>query len=206
MNRQSDKFCSSRREFLAKSALGGAALVGGLSLARSAHAAGSEVVRIGLVGCGGRGTGAAVNALKNAAKANVKLVAMADAFSDRLESSLRNIQAELQGPPMVDVPPERQFVGLDAYQKAARCRRGHGAVVRPAGLPPRAVRGRRQGRQARLHGEAGGHRRPRHPPHPGRQRRGQEEEPAWWPWAITSATRTSTAKWSSGSTTGPSAN
>ena len=59
------------------------ALAGGLGLARSAYAAGSDVVRIGLVGCGGRGTGAAVNALKNAAGAKLKLVALADAFEGR---------------------------------------------------------------------------------------------------------------------------
>jgi predicted dehydrogenase len=116
MNHESRKFSASRREFLAKSALGGAALAGGLSLARSAHAAGSDVIRIALVGCGGRGTGAAVNALKNAAQAKLKLVAMADAFSDALESSLKSIQSACKD--QVDVTPERKFVGLDGYQKA----------------------------------------------------------------------------------------
>jgi predicted dehydrogenase len=115
MNQESHKFCASRREFLVKSAVGGAALAGGLSLARSAHAAGSDVIRLGLVGCGGRGAGAAVNALKNAAKARVKLVAMADAFADRLESSLKRIQSA--GKDQVDVTPQRKFVGLDGYQK-----------------------------------------------------------------------------------------
>ena len=115
MNHASRKFCASRREFLAKSALGGAALAGGLSLARSVHAAGSDVVRIALVGCGGRGTGAAVNALKNAAKAKLKLVAMADAFGDRIDSSLKQIQSACKD--QVDVTPERKFIGLDCHQK-----------------------------------------------------------------------------------------
>lgn len=106
-----------RRDFLKSAAIaGGGAIAGQLSLARSAHAAGSDVFKIALVGCGGRGAGAAVNAIQNAAGANVKLVAMADAFTDRLESSLRNIEKKCPG--KVDVPAERRFAGLDAYQKA----------------------------------------------------------------------------------------
>lgn len=104
---------ASRRDFL-KTAAAGTALAGGLTLAQSVHAAGSDLIKIALVGCGGRGTGAAVNALST--KANVKLVAMADAFRDRLEGSLRGIQGNCPG--KVDVPEERRFIGLDAYQKA----------------------------------------------------------------------------------------
>ena len=62
------------------------AAVGSLAIERSAHAAGSDTLHVGLVGCGGRGTGAAGNAL--AADKNAKLVAMADAFADRLQASL----------------------------------------------------------------------------------------------------------------------
>ena len=61
-------------------------MIGGLAGAGSVHAAGSDTLRIGLVGCGGRGTGAAANAL--GADPNCKLVAMADAFADRLQGSL----------------------------------------------------------------------------------------------------------------------
>ncbi len=82
---------------------------------RPVHAAGSDVLRIGLIGCGGRGTGAASQALK--ADSAVKLVAMGDLFADRLESSLTNLQAEADIAAKLDVPPERQFVGFDAYQK-----------------------------------------------------------------------------------------
>ena len=88
------------------------ALAGGI--ARSAHAAGDETIRVALIGCGGRGTGAATQALSTSGP--VKLVAMADAFPDRLQSSLKNISA--QHAKRVDVPEERQFVGFDAYQKA----------------------------------------------------------------------------------------
>ena len=106
----------SRRDFSRKSALAaaGASLAGGLSLARSAHAAGGDVIKIALIGCGGRGTGAAYNAL--CAKPNAKLVVMADAFQDSLEQSLRTIQPLFKD--RVEVPKERRFVGLDAYQKA----------------------------------------------------------------------------------------
>lgn len=105
----------SRRDFLKKSALTtGAVLAGATAIERAAHAAGSDLIKIALVGCGGRGTGAAINALST--KANVKLVAMADAFQDRLEISLRSIESRCKE--RVDVPAERRFVGLDSYQKA----------------------------------------------------------------------------------------
>ena len=106
---------TSRRGFVKQSAAAGAGLAG-LAVARAAHAQGSDLIKIGLIGCGGRGTGAAVNALKNTATENVKLVAMADAFRNRLDNSYRAIEGRCKG--QVDVPEERKFVGLDAYQKA----------------------------------------------------------------------------------------
>ena len=82
------------------------------------NAIGDKPMRIALIGCGGRGTGAASQALHTAGAGlgEVKLVAMADAFSDRLESSL----GELTGwhPNQVDVPEERRFTGFDAYKRA----------------------------------------------------------------------------------------
>lgn len=76
------------------------------------HAGGSDLLKIGLVGCGGRGTGAAEQALK--ADVNVKLVALGDAFGDRLSSCLSLLKQSL--PDKVEVPPERRFVGFDAYK------------------------------------------------------------------------------------------
>src|SRR5258705_4152928 len=73
-----------------------------------------ETLRVGLVGCGGRGRGAAAQAL--AADANVKLVAMGDAFRDRLQTSLATLKKQDIGSKM-DVPEKHQFVGFDAYQK-----------------------------------------------------------------------------------------
>ncbi|HID78700.1 MAG TPA: Gfo/Idh/MocA family oxidoreductase [Planctomycetaceae bacterium] len=104
------------------------------ALARSAHAAGSDLVRLALIGCGGRGTGAAVQALQNKATRNVKLVAMADAFSERLDNALRAIQARC--PDQVDVPEERRFVDLNGYRKAIACDVDLVLICTPPGFRP----------------------------------------------------------------------
>ncbi len=106
----------SRREFLktGSSALAGATLLGALPLDRSAHAAGSDLLKIALVGCGGRGSGATDQAIK--AAGNAKLVAMADVLPEKLEQSLASLQT--QHPQKVDVPPDRQFTDFDGYKKA----------------------------------------------------------------------------------------
>src|SRR5947208_4003285 len=79
----------------------------------NAHAAGGDTLKVGLVGCGGRGTGAAEQALT--ADKNVKLVAMADAFQNRLEGCLSNLKASPVAD-RVDVPSDRQYTGFDAYK------------------------------------------------------------------------------------------
>jgi predicted dehydrogenase len=100
----------SRRNFLCNSAaVGGAAL----AISRGAHAAGGDTLRVGLVGCGSRGAGAAANAL-NADK-GTKLVAMADAFGDRLDGSLARLKKMY--PEQVDVDRSRCFVGFDSYKQ-----------------------------------------------------------------------------------------
>jgi predicted dehydrogenase len=108
----------SRRQFLKIStqlAVAGGVAAGSLAASLPVHAAGSDVLRIGLIGCGGRGTGAAGQALR--ADANVKLTAMADAFEDRLQLSLNSLRLEEQAAGKIDVPPDRQFIGFDAYQR-----------------------------------------------------------------------------------------
>ncbi len=115
---QTEKNCpeKNRRDFLKSTAVATAgAAAGSLALSRSAHAAGtgSDVLRIGLIGCGGRGGGAAANAL--GADANTRLVAMADAFGDRLQGTLHSLSRQFKDRAAVD--PERRFVGFDAYQK-----------------------------------------------------------------------------------------
>ncbi len=100
----------SRRTFLTQTA---ATVAAATALVPNAHAAGGDTLRVGLVGCGGRGTGAAEQALK--ADKNVKLVAMADAFMDRLDESLSTLKSsDVQD--RVDVPPDRRFAGFDAYK------------------------------------------------------------------------------------------
>ena len=117
MNRPERPTRPSRRSFLKASlAAATAAATADLSIARGAHAAGNELVRIALIGCGGRGTGAASQALATAGP--VKLVAMADVFSERLEASLKFLSAIDEIRDRIDVPPERRFLGFDAYQKA----------------------------------------------------------------------------------------
>lgn len=79
-----------------------------------AYAAGSDEIKIAVIGCGGRGTGAVFQAM--ASGHNVKLVAMADAFRDRVDSSYEPIAK--RHPEKVDVPEEHKFVGFDGYKKA----------------------------------------------------------------------------------------
>lgn len=102
----------SRRQFLKTSAVAAATT---LAAAPAVHAAGGDTLKIGLIGCGGRGTGAASQALR--ADRNVKLYAMADVFADRLQGSLATLQKDQDIANKLDVAPERQFVGFDAYQK-----------------------------------------------------------------------------------------
>ncbi len=111
---------TSRREFIKRSTASavGVGLAGGLGVARSAHAAGGDQIRIALIGCGGRGTGAAIQALSNAANPNVKLVAMADAFQDRMDRCLKAIKSRIKDKNKIDVPPERMFADLLGFQKA----------------------------------------------------------------------------------------
>lgn len=103
---------TNRRDFL-KTGAAIAATASTLSLARSAHAAGSDAIRIGLIGCGGRGRGAALNAL-NTGK-DVRLTAVADLFDFQAKPAIEQITK--QKPDQVDVPPERCFLGFDAYKK-----------------------------------------------------------------------------------------
>lgn len=102
-----------RREFLKQSstALAGAALVG--SIPTGVHAGENNTIKVALVGCGGRGTGAAANALSTSGP--VKLWAMGDVFANRLEASHKNLSTQF--PQQIEVPPERRFAGFDAYRK-----------------------------------------------------------------------------------------
>ena len=106
-----------RREFVKKTALAtGALLSAPLPLEATANVNGEKKLKLALVGCGGRGSGAAVQALT--ADENVDLVAMADAFADRIESSLMGIQEHFEGEKKIRVKKKNRFTGFDAYKKA----------------------------------------------------------------------------------------
>ena len=118
---------TNRREFLKTSSLfTGGALLSSLPFSSFGyHNSNDDVIKIALIGCGGRGTGAAAQALST--KQNVKLVAMADAFSDRLEGAYTALTKrkykndageEVNVASKIDVPKERMFVGFDAYKQA----------------------------------------------------------------------------------------
>src|SRR6185369_5663574 len=109
---------NSRRDFVKTSAL----LTGGVMatplLSKANFFSGADnTIKVALIGCGGRGTGAATQALST--KQNVQLVAMADAFKDRLDDSYNNIlEALAEKKDRVQVKEENKFVGFDAYKHA----------------------------------------------------------------------------------------
>ncbi|HVR73616.1 MAG TPA: Gfo/Idh/MocA family oxidoreductase, partial [Planctomycetota bacterium] len=106
-----------RRRFLQSTTTAAAAgaLAGPLLASRRAKAAGGDLLRVGLIGCGGRGTGAAGQALE--ADPNVRLAAMGDLFADRLEQSLAVLRKKERIAGKIAVTPETSFVGFDAYRQ-----------------------------------------------------------------------------------------
>ena len=133
----------SRREFVKQTTVLAGGLMAAPLFSQANYFSGSAgEIKIALIGCGGRGTGAAMQALLT--KQNVKLVAMADAFRDRLDSCYKTLTAEdisdwsgAKGnvKQKIDVPDERKYTGFDAYAKAI----GHADVViltTPPGFRP----------------------------------------------------------------------
>lgn len=118
-----------RRGFLkASGLLTGGALLSSLpgvampfgSPAAGYHFSANDTIKVALIGCGGRGTGAAQQALST--KQNVKIVALADAYRDRLDDAYKALTERgakaADGTPKVDVPEDHKFVGFDAYKQA----------------------------------------------------------------------------------------
>jgi myo-inositol 2-dehydrogenase / D-chiro-inositol 1-dehydrogenase len=120
-----------RREFIrnATAATVAASVASTIGLS-GAYAAGSDEIRVGLVGCGGRGTGAAGNVLK--AAPGVRIVAMADAFQDRLDTSRKALADE--HPDIATVADDHCFVGLDAYQKLLQTDVNYVILATPPGF------------------------------------------------------------------------
>ncbi len=107
-------------------------------LAAAAHGKEQPTLRVGLVGCGGRGTGAASQALR--ADPNVKLVAMADAFADRLTRSLGILNADEPIKDKIDVPENRRFVGFDACERLLDSGVDVVLLCSPPGFRPQHIR------------------------------------------------------------------
>ena len=122
-NNSQDTRHASRRGFLKTSgaviggAVAGASVAGGLSIARGAHAAEDNTLKIGLIGCGGRGRGAAVNALN--ADPNTKLVALADPFDKPIEVALKGLKPKYGD--RIAVDEDRCFTGFDGFQQVIEC-------------------------------------------------------------------------------------
>jgi predicted dehydrogenase len=112
------KTTTTRREFIKNTGRIAAATALAAGISPGVYAAGGDTINVALVGCGGRGTGAASNAL-SAKYGPVKLVAMADVFQRKLDRSYKSLQG--RHAKKVDVPKDRQFIGFDGYKKAMDC-------------------------------------------------------------------------------------
>jgi predicted dehydrogenase len=125
-----------RRQFLATTAAT-------LAAAPLVHAAGGETLKVGLVGCGNRGCGAAEDAL--GADRGVQITALADAFGDRVESAHLKLTKAFPG--RVDVPTDRRFVGLDGYKRLIDSGVDAVLLCTPPGFRPAHLRYAVEGRK-----------------------------------------------------------
>ncbi len=115
----------SRRDVLKTSAIASAAIATS-SIATRAYAAGDDTIQIALIGCGGRGTGATANALSRE-QGPMKLVAMADVFDNRQSVSYNSLSTKFGD--KVDVPPDRRYIGFEAYKAAMDCLKPGDVVI-----------------------------------------------------------------------------
>jgi len=133
---KANKDTMTRRRFLKTSTH--VTALAGLSLASRVHAAGNDCIRVGLVGCGGRGTGAARDALM--AGPDIELVAMGDIFPAKVERSLgrlQKIKANNQAfKNNISVEPDHRFAGLDAYKKVIDSGIDYVLLCTPPGFRP----------------------------------------------------------------------
>src|SRR4029079_6245781 len=107
-----------RRDMVKSSVLAASALAG-VSIP-AVHAGENNTIDVALIGCGGRGTGAAKNAMSTTS-GPIRLTAMADAYPDRLKGSFESLQKEVKEEERLQVKDELKFVGFDAYKKAMDC-------------------------------------------------------------------------------------
>jgi predicted dehydrogenase len=117
---------TTRREFIKTTGrIAAASALAGVALPQ-VHAAGNDLIQLALVGSGGRGSGAANNAISTK-KGPIKLVAMADVFEERLKDSYNGLKAQCGD--SVDVPQDRRFIGFDGYKKAMDCLKPGDVVI-----------------------------------------------------------------------------
>jgi myo-inositol 2-dehydrogenase/D-chiro-inositol 1-dehydrogenase len=126
----------SRRAFLKQSATvaAGATALGVWSAGRMAHAAGSDTIKVVLIGCGGRGNGAIRDCMN--ADSGVRVIGVADAFEDRARGAAEGLRNEKDFSGRVDIPSDRVFFGLDAYQKALAAGPDMAILATPPGFRP----------------------------------------------------------------------
>ena len=123
---------TNRRAFLKTSAA--SAVTAAVVLPGAYAGVGNDVLKVGLIGCGERGTGAAKQAMR--ADPKVKLVAMCDAFSDRLETSLSNLKNIKDISAKIDVPEDRRYTDFDGYQKLLKSDVDVVILTTPPGFRP----------------------------------------------------------------------
>jgi predicted dehydrogenase len=123
---------SSRRDFLKTGAAGAGALAASQLVLPRAYAAGNDVIKVGVIGCGGRGSGAADNCIESSP--GVKIVAIGDAFKDRADGLRKRLMKDR--PENTDLPEDRVFVGLDAYQKVLEAGVDLVILATPPGFRP----------------------------------------------------------------------
>jgi len=125
MSTHAETQTTSRRDFIRQSTgvIAGASLAGAITA--RANAAEQNTIKVALIGCGGRGTGAAANALSTAGP--TQMVAMADVFESRLKNSLQSLSKQFDK--QIKVPQDRQFLGMDAYRKAIDAIAPGGVVI-----------------------------------------------------------------------------
>ena len=129
----------SRRDFL-KGSVASAAVIGAgtMGLMPGAWAAGSDTIKVGVIGCGGRGTGAAFDCLN--ADPGVKIVALGDLFKDRLDGCLGRVTGDEELKERVDITPDRCFTGFDNYEKVIDCGVDMVIMAAPPGFRPAHVK------------------------------------------------------------------
>ncbi|HET6454115.1 MAG TPA: Gfo/Idh/MocA family oxidoreductase [Armatimonadota bacterium] len=129
----------SRRDFL-KGSVASAAVIGAgtMGLMPGAWAAGSDTIKVGVIGCGGRGTGAAFDCLN--ADPGVKIVALGDLFKDRLDGCLGRLTGDEKLKERVDITPDRCFTGFDNYEKVIDCGVDMVILATPPGFRPAHVK------------------------------------------------------------------